>query len=685
MSFEQWLDQVEPLSCPADRLTLAQTFKKTKLLPEEWLPTIELLRSALVLNTEQVTYCFSQLPRTQKNKALRECFLFYLDSPLCQDRMGQIWSLMERLKSPDKDKPNLLPTDFIPSEPSAYLFQEFVKVAAARYSGIQLRPFFEMGTLRSKDRPRVILGTPASTLNALCDAVGTYANNYPGQNILISFKGTDQSKAFLRNRLASFGLLTAEFDAKTNTHRAYWSEMLVGIRRKDCLTPEQKFSLNSALLAHPPFEGELLESYKARLLSHKVITEEDFAKIGALSMEEAPKSPPPPCRVLITPFCHLPNFDGATEFSFVDESLLEPVLNETLLSESELETLFFAGFQMPRWSERMRGRLNVLKEKACSLEDRVYSALSPEHLEGFSLITPHASSIPLSPVRHSHRAPLPVSTLSATQLETYAECPSKYLYRRFKLHRVSLPMNEFALHLGQSVHLTLETLFSATERPALSPQLLRSTFMTSLSATLPSLSTQENLSLFFLKAFEKMIPRILFMEQSLSALFGAQSTVAVEKEFKIEVDGVSVVGKIDRVDLLPDQRILVLDYKTGNVDFTPDHLSKGYNFQALLYWLGSEQSLGMAPAAMLFYDLKKGEIKRGLALEEAISLEAKKHLTRGHTLSAEKLEALLQSGKAVMQTFATAIRSGNFSPTPSPEACRFCEAVGFCREGAGYA
>jgi ATP-dependent helicase/DNAse subunit B len=216
-------------------------------------------------------------------------------------------------------------------------------------------------------------------------------------------------------------------------------------------------------------------------------------------------------------------------------------------------------------------------------------------------------------------------------------------------------------------------------------ELLRTTFMESLNKTLPQLLTQKNLSLFFLKAFDKIIPRILEMETSLNTVFGSRSTLAVEKEFRIAVEGIPLVGKIDRIDLLTNQSLLVLDYKTGNVDFTPDHLAKGYNFQALLYWLGAEETLGISPAAMLFYDLKKGEIKRGLAREEMISSEAKKSLTRGHTMSSEKLDSLIQSGKEAMQTHATNIRAGNFAPKPSSEACRFCESIGFCREGVGYA
>ncbi|NBX76293.1 MAG: PD-(D/E)XK nuclease family protein [Proteobacteria bacterium] len=683
--FENWLNQVHPISLRSERLAIARTFTKTLLPAEQWLPTIELLRRSLVLNREQVTYCFSQLPNTQKNRALRECFLFYLNSPLSEDLMRQVWSFIELLKSNKSEKPHLSPVDFIATEPSSYLFQELVKTVISQSPQTRSHSLFDLGPPFSATKPQVTLGSTVATLETLCNQVADLAKINQTEKLLISFGGSFQSRAFLRSRLASHGLLAVDWLPLTPVTNSFWSKMLCQIRKNDLFEAEKKLELNSLLLANPPFEGEIYDDYKERMTSRKMLSSEILDTLSGLATETVPDFTLSSHRVLITPFCALPQFEKTTEFCFVDQSLLEPTPSTTLFSETELDTLFFAGFQLPRWSETLHGRLNVLKQKASFLNERVFCSLPPEHLEGFKITSPKTPPRAFPSPTDSHRASLPVQALSATQLETYSECPSKYLFRRFKLHQVPMPMGEFALHLGQSVHLTLETLFAPPTQPTLDADLLRNTFIDSLRKTLPQLSNQENLSIFFLKAFDKMIPRILEMEVSLNTIFGNRSTLAVEKEFKIDVDGIPLVGKIDRIDLLSNNSLLVLDYKTGNVDFTPDHLAKGFNFQALLYWLGAEETLGMSPAAMLFYDLKKGEIKRGLAKEETISTEAKKSLTRGHAMSSEKLEALIQSGKEVMQNHAINIRAGIFAPNPSSEACRFCEAVGFCREGAGYA
>jgi ATP-dependent helicase/DNAse subunit B len=285
---------------------------------------------------------------------------------------------------------------------------------------------------------------------------------------------------------------------------------------------------------------------------------------------------------------------------------------------------------------------------------------------------------------------LGVTYLSATQLETFADCPSKYLFKRLKLDTRFVFLSDFALNFGSAVHLTLEALFSKTPGDKLTLENLFDVFRTNLGKLLllnvevGSSEEKKNILFFYEKAFEKIAPRILSLEQSIKAYFKPSQTLAVEKDVKSEIDAFSLVGKIDRVDLLEDNTLLILDYKTGSVSFTPDHLAKGKNFQALLYWLGAERAFGLSPSAMLFYDLKKSEVRRGLANSNLLSAEAKKHLTRGHAVSPDKLQDLIDSGVQQVSTLGKQIQSGFFPPKPSSESCRFCDAPLFCRKGLGF-
>lgn len=689
ISFDEWItnNSPTPFFNDEERFTLAKAFTKTSLRTEEWLPTIELLRKSLILNSEQVTHCLTNLPNTKKNRSLRECFDFYLNSPLANDRMARVWEIIGKLKSHSFGLQEPVELICVPAQPSSYLFKEFCEATKhlPSPSHSSVVPFKELGAVRENVSPTVFWGSRLHTLNCLAGAVSQVCQRR-SEKVILSFFGKPQSRAFLQLRLAAYGLTVLDTFEESSRAVPFWPELLKHLRGSLSTPLQQRLILSSKLLQTPAYYQEQSNSYLDRLKKRGILSsEEELLLLNLLEtspLNAAVESISP--HVLLVPFVELPEVEGFTQFSFCDETLLEPVTEGFLLSEAELETLFYAGFHVPRWSEKEKSRLATLKHNAQSSSSSSFTSVALENLEGYSLNTIESNPSPRSVINHTHQASLPVKTLSATQLETFAECPSKYFFRRLKLSKVPSPMNDFALLFGQAVHLTLETLFAQSEVPHLSEDLLKSQFSQAVPNILPRSNQESAISVIFHKAFQKTIPKIIDSEKQLRTLFGPTKTLAVEKEFRIEVEGISVVGKIDRIDLLENNHLLVLDYKTGTVDFTPDHIAQGTNFQALLYWLGAHQEFNLPLAAMLFYDLKKGEIKRGLAAEEGVSAEAKKGLTRGHTLKAEKLDPLLDRGKQTLKQLALSIRQGLFAPTPSAEACRFCEASTFCRKGAGY-
>ncbi|GAA4924284.1 PD-(D/E)XK nuclease family protein [Nesterenkonia rhizosphaerae] len=76
--------------------------------------------------------------------------------------------------------------------------------------------------------------------------------------------------------------------------------------------------------------------------------------------------------------------------------------------------------------------------------------------------------------------------------------------------------------------------------------------------------------------------------------------VSVEQEFHLIIDGVPVVGHIDRVSRDENGRILIEDYKTGKLP-NPKY-SNDYEYQARLYAIAYEMLTGERPvAARLLY------------------------------------------------------------------------------------
>jgi len=660
------------------RLELARSFKKTPLTAEEWLPTIEFLRHSLILNQEQVEFCFSQLPATKKNRALKDCFLFYLKSPLAQDRAAFLWNWLDQIKAQSPTVSQSQKICFVPASHSAYLFEELCQASGTRH------PFRSLESPWNSGVPQVHQGSNTSAADALVSAI-VRATTDRGQPAFLNFFGSAQSLSYLKCRLASSGLISYQLFSSSNKSDSFWTKWLQSIRQAPDLDLTTRWELNARLLEVPPYWNETSTDYLDRLNRQTGLlpTQRTFLEQKSIDSfsDSAPLQKPD---VMILPWISLPNICGDLQFAFCDETLLEAPTSEILLSENELEHLFHAGFQLPRWSSLLQSRLDVLRERASALSGRLFTSLPDTELVGLEINRSILNLRAPSSNAENFSAPLEVKRLSATQLETYAECPSKYLFRRLKLTEKRAPMDDFALVLGQSVHLTLEELLSPDRPTALTENDLKQTFESVISKDEKAGSSFLPMRFFLTAAFEKIVPKIMRTERFLRDYFQPQRTLAVEKDFAIELAGIQCVGKIDRIDLLDLDHLLVIDYKTGTVDFTPDHIAQGVNFQALLYWLGAEQVFGKPPAAILFYDLKRGELRRGLVLEEAVSKETKKELTRGHTLNAAKLNTLLEAGKEALVRHASSIAAGVFAPTPSAEACRFCEATAFCRNGVGY-
>ena len=96
----------------------------------------------------------------------------------------------------------------------------------------------------------------------------------------------------------------------------------------------------------------------------------------------------------------------------------------------------------------------------------------------------------------------------------------------------------------------------------------------------------------------------------------------------MDIEGFQFSGKMDRITQRNDGSLLLIDYKTGRVTFSPNHIILSKHFQALLYFI-SLKTIDHAPCSgVLFYDLKEGELRRGLFREDLISKELKQKLTQ---------------------------------------------------------
>lgn len=254
----------------------------------------------------------------------------------------------------------------------------------------------------------------------------------------------------------------------------------------------------------------------------------------------------------------------------------------------------------------------------------------------------------LLPIREP---PLPEPfRLSASAVNDFLRCPFLYFARR--LLRVE-PERERELDpalRGEILHAALERCFRETGDPGAIFDLVFAERTEGLRLGLAAEAQRRWMRHAAVHAAEEM--RGLPVDR-------------VEQPFRVEVGGVAVAGRMDRVDRLPQGEI-VRDYKSGS---PPD-----LDVQLGIYLLALER-----PVGAIYELLRKGK-RSGFVLEGVEAPEGVE--TVSEAALAEEME---KARKSVART-AAAARTGRLAVKPaSPEECtrRRCDGFDLCRVARG--
>lgn len=126
---------------------------------------------------------------------------------------------------------------------------------------------------------------------------------------------------------------------------------------------------------------------------------------------------------------------------------------------------------------------------------------------------------------------------------------------------------------------------------------------------------------------------------------------ALEKDFKIKLNGDYFIGAIDRIDVLDKDAVEIIDYKTGE---PKKSLAKDDKLQLLIYGLAAERVLNLRPEKLTYYYLENGS---------ACSFTPK----QGEINKVEE---------EIKETIAK-IKRSNFKPTPGWQ-CNYCDFKEIC-------
>jgi ATP-dependent DNA helicase UvrD/PcrA len=227
-------------------------------------------------------------------------------------------------------------------------------------------------------------------------------------------------------------------------------------------------------------------------------------------------------------------------------------------------------------------------------------------------------------------------TLSASRIQTYETCPL-----RFKMEADwNLPSEPVpAMQFGNAVHTALKGYYDAVlaGRP-----LSRESFLNIF---------EEQLSL---SAFDDPHQKELYSAQGVDQLGefydlrnreATPEVLSTEKFFELVVDGVKVIGRIDRTDRMPDGSIAIVDYKTGAAK---DQDEADDSLQLSIYALAVEQEWKQLPSRLAFYNLETNA-----------------------TSETQRTPEELASVKHRIVEVAALIGNGRFEPKPG-QHCAFC-------------
>jgi RecB family exonuclease len=127
--------------------------------------------------------------------------------------------------------------------------------------------------------------------------------------------------------------------------------------------------------------------------------------------------------------------------------------------------------------------------------------------------------------------------------------------------------------------------------------------------------------------------------------------IAAEEKFSFDMGDITLEGRIDQINPLPDKSVELIDYKTGR---PPSQKDADKSLQLSVYALAARDQLKLKPSKLTFYSLTSNE--------------------RISTVrTAKSLEAVVTEIRDV----AEKIRRNEFDPKPG-FACKFCDYELIC-------
>jgi ATP-dependent helicase/DNAse subunit B len=277
--------------------------------------------------------------------------------------------------------------------------------------------------------------------------------------------------------------------------------------------------------------------------------------------------------------------------------------------------------------------------------------------------------------------------LSAGSLETFADCPVKWLVDRI-LRPEQLAPDPEQLVRGSYAHSVLDATYERLGEKVTPDNLGRAEaiLLEELKAQQDDfpISPKETRLRTAVRRLEFDLLRHLrreadaggsFVPKHLELAFGGNGDGELPP---LCIDGIELTGRIDRVDV-DGGRAVVQDYKTGKTTFPVAKWEDKNRLQVALYMIAVRELLDLEPVAGLYIALANENGPRGLARDDAA--DSIGVVAGRDRLPAEEFDAQLARARERVGELAGRMRSGDVRPCP--ETCAWnggCSYPSICRE-----
>ncbi len=248
-------------------------------------------------------------------------------------------------------------------------------------------------------------------------------------------------------------------------------------------------------------------------------------------------------------------------------------------------------------------------------------------------------------------------SFSYSKMGMYKECPQKYKFRYVNMIP-ELPKYYFAF--GSALHSVMEFIYDPARQ-----------FFPTLAEALAYFDNEWSKTTWQQKGYasvDKELAGYSEGRRQIEAYYAKHAAtfshpLSVEMRSTLELDGLSLISILDRLDYLGNGQVKILDYKTGKtVQREPDQL---YMYQKVVE---------TSPVIKSLVQQKDPAIK-----EVRVGQLAFYHLPTLTEMTFERApdKEILEFWQKVLSV-ADQIRAGKFDPTPGENQCRWCDYRNIC-------